>query len=285
VPLLQSLVMTGHRYLPRGWSPAIRLAARLSPSLHRYRAAMTRGDTLLLDLREPMCHGYFFFGSAPQECGVETLLRQVLRPGDTFLDIGANIGFHTALGSRLVGPTGHVVAFEPMPAALELLKGTASSYANVEVVGAAVGLVRAEATFYVRPFGDTSSLEQTEDGAAPITVPVVSIDEAVAAGRIALIKIDVEGFELDVLRGARATIARHRPVVCFEFIEDVYAARLGFGLQNFRDLFYPMGYRLYGLERTTNPDGLLSQHVGCGDVVAIPEELARGRFAALCHEM
>ena len=74
-----------------------------APGLQTYCAKMGQVDYLHLDLRESMCLGYLFFEGLPHELGTERLLRQVLKSADTFIDIGANVGYFTRMASFLVG--------------------------------------------------------------------------------------------------------------------------------------------------------------------------------------
>ncbi len=72
-------------------------------ALQRYRAQLKNGDFIYLDLRERMCFGLLYFGTQPHEVGAEKLFRQVLKDGAVLIDVGANIGYYTRLGSRLDG--------------------------------------------------------------------------------------------------------------------------------------------------------------------------------------
>lgn len=136
--------------------------------------------------------------------------RAAVRPGDTVLDVGANVGAYAMLFGRWVQPGGRVLAFEPSPEAhaglvahlrLNGLAGVVE--ARAEAVAGESGTLR----FRSEGLHGTSRLA---DGASSIDVPAVSVDDLCAREGIdpALLKVDVEGAELDVLRGARETIAR-----------------------------------------------------------------------------
>jgi FkbM family methyltransferase len=215
-----------------------------------------------------MCLGYFFHGGLRHEAGVERVLRKSLRPGSVFVDVGANIGLYTRLASRIVGPSGRVYAMEPQPAALRLLQANARDLPNTTILPLAIGEQSGEMEFFIKEKGDTSSFDP--DGAASsVRVPVSTLDrELSTAARVDLVKIDVEGFEMEVLRGAVETLRRHRPLVCFEFVTD-YAARRGFTIDDYRAVFAPFGYTLQWIEATGRGPSLTSE-TPSSDILATP---------------
>jgi FkbM family methyltransferase len=140
--------------------------------------------------------------------------RGVLRPGDTALDVGANVGAYALLFGQWVGSTGRVIAFEPAPDAYRglarhvALNGLA---AVVETRQAAVSDRVGEAEFVSQGWAGTNHLTaRGAGGGRIIRVPTTTVDAVCAERGIRprLLKIDVEGAELAVLRGARQTIAR-----------------------------------------------------------------------------
>jgi FkbM family methyltransferase len=144
--------------------------------------------------------------------------RRLLRPGSTFVDCGANIGLWTLTASPLVGATGRVFAFEPNPATSDRLAANVSANLldNVTVIRAAVGARSATAPFRCESSHNNSALcEQTTTDT--ILVPVLTLDEFIGDQPVHAIKIDVEGYELDVLRGADRVIERPGIWLCIEF--------------------------------------------------------------------
>lgn len=148
-------------------------------------------------------------------------LQRELREGSVAVDVGANVGLFTLLMAWQVGPTGAVVAYEPDAANLALLRDSVSmNYVDgwTQVRGAAVGSDTVEALLTRSPsfHGDHSLVPFDEDyrrahaiaEIEAVVVPVVTLDELVGRyERIALVKVDVEGYEAEVLRGARQLIA------------------------------------------------------------------------------
>ncbi|OBI76398.1 FkbM family methyltransferase [Mycobacterium sp. E740] len=148
----------------------------------------------------------YLFGT--WEPDIAALMRRRLQPGDTFIDVGANIGCVSALAAKLVGPAGTVVAIEPSPPAVAALEETVSTndLTNVRVVTAAVSDHDDEVPLFVGPSYNTGLTttvahggfrEQGRVRAAPLGALVRR--EELAAAR--LIKIDVEGGEDRVLAG------------------------------------------------------------------------------------
>jgi FkbM family methyltransferase len=137
----------------------------------------------------------------------------MVRPGQTVYDLGANVGSYTLLAAKLVGPAGRVVAIEPLPANLAYLRRHVeiNLLANVRIVSAAVtdrvGTLRFRAT----PDRVTSHIADDGD----VVVDCTTVDALVTDGMAPpdCLKIDVEGAEAAVLRGATRTLAGIRPII------------------------------------------------------------------------
>jgi len=147
------------------------------------------------------------------------LLAALTRPGDTLIDVGAHIGTHAVPLARHLTPRGRLIAYEPQPVMAALLEANLAlnDIPWVEVrlaaVGAAPGRVVLPVVDYTRAgqnFGGVSLLGAHSEG----DLPLERLDDLGA--RPAVIKIDVEGMELDVLKGAAATIADARPALYLE---------------------------------------------------------------------
>jgi FkbM family methyltransferase len=141
------------------------------------------------------------------------LMPMLVRPSDVVLDVGAHVGYFTLQLARLVGPTGHVHAFEPDPDSFALLRHNVqlNGYANVTCNNLAVS-DRCQATrLYRNPdnAGD-HQLYCSDASRESIEVEAVSLDHHFAAhpGGIAFIKMDIQGFEQAALAGMRALLAR-----------------------------------------------------------------------------
>jgi FkbM family methyltransferase len=169
----------------------------------------------------PAEHLAYLLGTA--EPHLQRAIKRYVAVGDTVYDIGANIGYVSLSLSKQVGPTGRVIAFEPVPRNADLLRANIQDnrIQNVSVFCVAASNRRGEATIRFAENLATASLTWHRDdpAATAITVKTVAIDEMVGAGEIgnpAFIKIDVEGAEDLVLEGMRKTLAAARPVLFVE---------------------------------------------------------------------
>jgi len=167
-----------------------------------------------------------FIGRALQACGQYSpgepeLWAKLLRPGDQAVDVGANIGALTVPLARIVGPNGGVLAFEPQPENFGLLqRNIADNNLNSVVTAIPCALGRETGTLPAPMLCelDNANYGRVVLGKGTQRVDVVSLDAALAdmAVQLQLIKIDVEGQEIEVIEGARATIARCRPLLYVE---------------------------------------------------------------------
>lgn len=171
------------------------------------------------------------------------LLKQIVKPGDIVADVGANIGGHTIGLSQLTGPTGRVLAFEPQPIIFQTLCANLSlnSLTNVDTfhcgLGDATDIIHIPLYRYDQPFNYAGiGLNRQSQQGTPVDVK--TLDDVFRYPRLKLIKIDVEGMEEHVLRGARQCIERFQPVL---YLENDRADRS----EALIELLLSMGYRLW----------------------------------------
>lgn len=183
------------------------------------------------------------------------IMERYLGPGDLFVDVGANFGIHSVRGARLVGATGRVVAIEPSPAARQRLElhMAMNAIRNVIVVPVAIGAEESQATLYIDTdhLGTASLREDSSLGKGAVEVPVRTLDSIIeppVSGDRALVKIDVEGFELEAIRGAGGWL--QRPNTCFVIeVTPDWIASVGGDPQELFDRFREQGYSAYGIGR------------------------------------
>jgi FkbM family methyltransferase len=187
------------------------------------------------------------YGLGTNEPAVQQAIAAHLKPGGVFYDIGANVGFHTVIGARVAGPTGRVVAFEPIPSNAAALRHNVAlnGFANVRVIEAAVSsapgrhAMRLGAEPGWARLTDVASLASND---VTIDVPLVTIDDLVARGEIeppTMVKMDIEGAEIAALRGMARTLREARPVVVCELHDTA---------REFIPLMRDLGYDLTPLE-------------------------------------
>jgi len=177
--------------------------------------------------------GALIFYQGFSEPDTAEFVGRFLRPGMTVIDVGAYVGEYTLLSARLVGPPGHVHAFEPNPALFHLLSHnvTANGLTNVTVNEAAVAEADGDAVLDIPEEAALASLRPAgaAAGVAGSRVRTVRLDDYVAGrglGSVDLIKVDVEGAERRVFDGARDLMMAEpalAPVLLFEHAPHNYA--------------------------------------------------------------
>jgi FkbM family methyltransferase len=208
--------------------PTAQIITRMSGIAQGYSEYVTvHGFQMGLDPLEypdgAMVYGTF-------EVATVRLLQHLLRAGDVVADVGANIGYHTLIMARLVGPSGKVYAFEPNPLSRTRLEAnlSANNFSNVQVFGMALSDREGEASIFEAPasHGEASLRPRGEDWQST-ACRTARLDVALAEVEcLNLIKIDVEGAETLVLRGAMETLHRLRPHI---ILEKNYEALATFG--------------------------------------------------------
>jgi FkbM family methyltransferase len=150
--------------------------------------------------------------------GEVEIFRSALRPGDIALDIGANLGAHTIPLAQIVGPTGFVFAFEPQRILFNILCGNVALNELTNVKAFPLALARAPGQINLVPLdyrGANNFGGISLGGEKGEAVPVASLDQ-MGLPKLRFIKLDVEGMELEVLLGAKALLARDRPLLYVE---------------------------------------------------------------------
>ena len=194
-------------------------------------------------------------GAAPSLAAV---FEAALEPGDVVLDVGANVGVYTAVAARLVGPEGSVLALEPLPfprqALMELVRR--NGFTQVRVLPLAAGASQGSMQLHVTPGASGLTSAYARGNASErVDVERTTLDAVVhnsGGPPPRLIKIDVEGFEFDVIKGATSLLTTENPpLVLFESDQSLLAPSGG----TFADIqkwLAVRGYELFGL----TPNGL-----------------------------
>lgn len=164
-----------------------------------------------------------------------------IKGGDVVVDCGAFVGDHTlAYANMTSGAPGEVWAFEPNPVVFECLKRNMLKFPHVHCLRAGLSDVKGSAAMSEDPnLGGSYMIEQDKGG-----VPTIRLDD-LGLDRLALFKIDAEGFEPRVLMGARETLARCRPVIVMEVNEGALE-RQGWTGERLKSLVRELGYTISG---------------------------------------
>ena len=163
-------------------------------------------------------------------------VRRLVKPGAVVVDAGANVGYVTALLAAWVGPEGRVLSFEPVPQTAELLERAVRRLGLAQVTLHCCGVSdrHGEAQMAIPRYSDGGenlyesrvlAAGESSAGAVPVTIPLRRMDDELAAdaGRIAFMKIDVEGHENAALAGAERVLAESRPVLLVEIMGNLDA--------------------------------------------------------------
>ncbi|MCR9246994.1 MAG: FkbM family methyltransferase [bacterium] len=211
---------------------------------------------------------------------LQLAMRLAVRPGDTFVDVGANLGMITLLACRLVGDSGRVLACEPNPRLADRLETLARDNAIEHLGVARTALGEAAGTAELTVFSDHtgwgSLVAAAPDGGVAterVEVPVSTGDTLLGAkGTVPgtgplVLKIDVEGYEIEALRGLRATLAERRPLVFVEAVAE-HLERAGHSLAALRELLESndfAGYRLRSVRTGITGSRLVAEPIETAD--------------------
>lgn len=237
--------------------------------------ALPDGKTVTIDLGDRIQR--LMWGGA-YESHVRKWLMALLRPGDTFVDIGAHIGFFSLIASSLVGCTGKVYAFEADSTAFRKLQVNAAEYPWLVVSWRAVSN-RSGPAFFSNPRqpGETGwgKLASVRNEGNVVSVEAVSLDDwhqSVGCPPIRAVKIDAEGSEPFILEGAQHVIASTRPMLIVE-LNGPLLREVGRSSEEVVAALLDAGYRIFALDRKglgerSNFSDILSPEVLC-----LPSEL------------
>lgn len=204
------------------------------------------GYQVRLDLSELIQRSIFLHVFEPEESAI---VRNFLRPGQTFVDVGANVGYYTLMAARLVGRHGHVLSFEPDHSTYKRLKITIEQnrLSQVHAIQAGLSDQEGEMELHVQHGSGNNSPSMVRNGTGvPIKVRVRSLDSYLdesGINHIDLMKIDVEGFEPNVLRGAAAHLSDGRVGAILCEFNRYWLTANGSSPTELNQMFVDFGYR------------------------------------------
>lgn len=187
---------------------------------------------------------------------VVQIAQTVLEPGGVLLDVGANAGYVTITGAQLVGPSGRVLAVEPQPPMLQLLRENVAqnSFSQVTIFPNAISQNRGTARFSIATDPGLSRLTaakceaMTED--RQVDVETLRLDDVVSESgvdRVDLLKMDIEGYELEALKSGPVLLSDYRPACVLE-VNRYSLGAAGGSAEELRQLFIRTGYRIFGID-------------------------------------
>lgn len=213
------------------------------------------GEGAGLKLRLPQNREYI---TGSSEIPVQKELARLLSAGNVFYDIGANVGFFSLIAAKLVGSAGLVYAFEPVAENAASIRENASlnNHRNLLLLDVAVGKVSENAELLLTGWDGGSSLSSSvvkpSDPRLKRNVRVVALDDIIEQEKLRppnVVKIDVEGVELDVIQGMTKTIANSKPVLLYE-IDDGDKASFERRWTELDSFVAEFGYKIVHLEKS-----------------------------------
>lgn len=184
------------------------------------------------------------------ELAAHQILQKYLQPGDVFIDVGANFGLHTLYGAKLVGEKGHVFSFEPVPLNLKLLRQNIALNKvaqQITIVSKAVSNSSDKFLPFYLPIEDvavTASLYPNTRNIQTLQVGNIRLDDYWHEINlpVKLIKIDVEGAELEVLKGAENLLKQWQPILLIE-VHGFALPDFGTSVEELRVFLMNLGYQ------------------------------------------
>lgn len=232
----------------------------------------------------------YLLESGDVERGLRLFLQHALKPGDVFLDAGANIGLHTVAAAHVVGPSGRVYAAEAMPRTLQHLRASLRLSAvedRVEVLPVALGSCDEDGReFHIGAVAGHSSLYPIDTEVEVLRVDVRTVDGLLGGTRVALAKIDVEGAELEVLAGMRGLLAANPDMGVIAEYAVSHLARVGTSEAEWEAFRAEHAFDLYRIDDLTGACvplagfSALREHASSNVLLCQPGSLLPGAVAA-----
>lgn len=237
------------------------------------RFVLTDGSRFDYPLRTSIGQGLFI--GAFETAEVE-FVRRSLKPGDIFLDVGANGGLYTVIAAKLVSPGGHVYAFEPGQRELELLRHNIAinGLENVTVIERAVSNKTGLARFAISRDGAMNSLAQNKHPAQQIiewqTIQTTTLDDFITEfglTRVDFIKIDVEGAERFVFQGAPRLLGANNEITLLFETANSNVDGFHYSVQEFLSELINTGLSIYYFTETGALQAVTSHKVTFGNQI------------------
>jgi FkbM family methyltransferase len=244
---------------PGDWRGVMKRVVAAVTGLHRDRAMIRmlnqdiRTAGRVLKTMDPHAPGT----ADEKEPDVAAVLRKVLRPGDTFVDVGANVGMHTVLAAELVGEHGKVIAVEPGENALPELRKAVGGKPQVEIVARPLDAASGPVEFHLCADGsggnalwdpgEFPSNDKTRANPRKVTLRATTLNSVCLGRNVRLIKIDTEGAEQHILEGGLEMLVSNPPPFIVTELHEFGLAKMGCSQESLRQFMEKVGYRMFAL--------------------------------------
>lgn len=215
-------------------------------------------------------------GVLPEQ-GTLKVINRFLKPGDTFVDVGANVGLFSLLASRVVGPTGKVIAIEPAPVTIEALRTTvrANGLAGIVTIKeVAAGAEQGLGTLAVTQNSTHNSLLATDASANSVVSLIAPLDEIVGTTIPDMVKIDVEGWEPQVLEGMKSILQTNPNLIVIMDFEPAHIRRTGISAATWVQRMLSAGLHIFEIDER-NGELTELRKSGLEEIVSINVLIAR----------
>lgn len=272
---LQAQVTKLHQSVGLLHAKADDAAIKLRPLVHlkdAYAVPLRDGYLFVPEEEEGLLLIYTGAGPDGLEPGTRRILQMISPAGGTAVDVGASVGLHTLALAHAIGPAGKLHAFEAEPRLEPFLRRTlhANGLHQVELKILAIGAEHREAVFHVaRTIGHSSlyALGSPSEVREEVKVQLRPLDELIPkTTKVNVIKIDVEGAELDVIKGAEKTLVRSADCALVAELGPSHLKRVGISLAEWLGAFERFGLKSFAIEepfgevKAADPGWLAEQH-------------------------
>lgn len=220
----------------------------------------------------PSAHSRVLWINGTDHNRVTDFIHDYLRKNDIVIDAGANIGTITLESSLIVGSHGKVYSIEPHPKTFNFLKGNIAlnHFMNIEIFNVALGSNSGNISFSDKKSDDQNAVIMNENG---INIPIRRLDELVDSTNIALLKIDVEGYEKFVLMGT-TNLFKHIKCIIFE-ATDWAMAKYDYSIESIYDILLDNNFQLFRVSGIMEISAIMKDYqpkkhfIGGEDLLAI----------------
>lgn len=210
------------------------------------------GVVVALNARDPIVSGSLAFGAYEQY--ESSLFLEKVHPGDVVFDVGANVGYFTALGSKACGPTGRVFAFEPDPENYSFLTKTIelNHATNVTAIRCGVSNVEGEGSLFLchANRGD-HRIYDTKERRDRVSIPLTTIDNVIEREKLPhvdVVKMDIQGAELLACKGMQNLLDARRPLRIFIEYWPYGLLKTGGSGDDLLRVLYNAGFRIFRID-------------------------------------